>query len=120
MLQLDNFLEALPDSFLEDGFSLSLRWCDVPETGYMVSYPAYEQVLESPTILDIVDYVQENVEFIYGLPHAFVGGWMDAETGKYYLDISQNIQDKAKALQVAAERKQLAIYDVASGVSIYL
>ena len=27
----------------------------------------------------------------------------------YFLDISENIQDKAEALRIAAERKQLAI-----------
>lgn len=120
MLFLDNFVNALPDNFLDDGFSLSLRYNEAPETGYMVSFAGFEKVLENPTILDIEDYVQENAEYLYDIPGAFVGGWLDADNGKYYLDISQNIQDKAKALQVAAERKQLAIYDVASGVSIYL
>ena len=119
MLQIDNFVNALPDNFLDDGFSLSL-WGEIPQTGYMVSFKGFEEIFENPTILDVVDYVRENANYLYLLPHAFVGGWMDAETGKYYLDISENVQDKEQALQLAAERKQLAIYDVANGVSIYL
>lgn len=119
MLLLDEFVNALPDNFLSDGFSLSL-WGEIPQTGYMVSFKGFEEIFENPTIEDVVDYVKENANYLYLLPNAFVGGWLDADSGKYYLDISQNIQDKAKALQVAAERKQLAIYDVANGVSIYL
>lgn len=119
MLLLGEFVNALPDNFLDDGFSLSI-WREVPQTGYMVSFHGFEQVFENPTILDVTDYVEENAMYLYLLPNAFVGGWMDAKSGKYYLDISQNVQDKEQALQLAAERKQLAIFDLSTFESIYL
>lgn len=119
MLLLDNFVNALPDNFLDDGFSLSL-WGEIPQTGYMVSFRGFEQMLNNPTILDVVDYVQENAEYLYAIPNAFVGGWLDFQTGKYYLDISENVQDKEMALKLAKERKQLAIFDLSTFESIYL
>lgn len=119
MLLIDDFIDALPDNFLSDGFSLSL-WGEVPTSGHMVSFQGFEKVLENPTIEDVAAYVQENAQHLCLLPNAYAGGWLDAETGKYYLDISQNVQDKAQALWLAAERKQLAIFDLSTFESIYL
>jgi hypothetical protein len=119
MLLLNGFVDALPDNFLSDGFSLSL-WGKTPHSGFMVSFAGFEKVLENPTITDIVNYVEENSEYLYALPDAYVGGWFDAESGKYFLDISENVQDKEQALWLAAERKQLAIFDLSTFESIYL
>ena len=113
------FLKLLPNDFYASGFSMSLEG-DVPETGYMVSYEGFERVLDKVTKKDIEDYVNENEPYICLLPPVYIGGWLDAETGRYYLDISQNVQTLPEALALAAARRQIAVYDVENNVSIYV
>lgn len=48
----------------------------------------------------------------------FIGTWIDGD--KIYIDISKNFGDKEKALEVAKNNKQLAIFDLNSNESIYL
>lgn len=40
-----------------------------------------------------------------------LGGWLNKETGVYYLDYGKSIRDLVKAKEVAKINKQIAIYD---------
>lgn len=42
-------------------------------------------------------------------PNKFVGVWI--ENGKAYVDISERIATKRRALEVGKERNQISIYD---------
>jgi hypothetical protein len=46
----------------------------------------------------------------------YLGTWLNE--GKVYLDVSENIMDRAEAIRLGQERNQLAIYDVVAGDSI--
>ena len=48
----------------------------------------------------------------------FIGTWL--ENGKVYIDISSNFSNLEKALEVAENNKQLAIYDINENKTIYL
>ena len=51
----------------------------------------------------------------------FFGTWVDVEdNNKIYYDVSTNILDKEKALELANTRNELAIFDIANCTSIYL
>lgn len=40
-----------------------------------------------------------------------LGGWLNKETGVYYLDYGKSIRELDKAKEVAKTNKQIAIYD---------
>tara|TARA_X000001382_G_scaffold78603_2_gene55130 strand:+ start:260 stop:619 length:360 start_codon:yes stop_codon:yes gene_type:complete len=52
-------------------------------------------------------------------PHTqVVGGWVDE--GRVYLELSDIVQSKYVAMELAKARREKAIYDFANGKSIYL
>lgn len=50
----------------------------------------------------------------------FVGVWLDEKTGLLYLDVSQVYDDEKRAAMFARANNQLAYYDAARGVSVYV
>lgn len=66
---------------------------------------------------DIRDYLLAN-----RLPsgNRFYGGWLDAQSGRFYLDVVEQSDCLQHAWQRAQDANQLAIYDVENGRSIYL
>jgi len=101
------------------GFSESLAGKS-PDGGFMVAVSADTEMkkpIEDMTRLDILRYIVRHAKLL-NKPSAFLGGWLDEGYG--YLDVSINVEDKAEALAMAKANKQLAIYDVVSGESIYL
>jgi len=105
----------------DGGFSESLDG-QSPSGGYMVALDKNAEAVydsENLTDADILDFVMEHYDPL-NKPDAYLGGWLDTDEGKVYLDVSFNIQDRDEALAAAAEADQLAIYDLGSGESIYL
>lgn len=100
------------------GFSLNKNG-DSPATGYMISCKDLYKINLSDLTPDKLDDAILEASKING----FIGGWLDTEANdkdNFYLDISVNIQNKDEAIKLAKKNNQLAIYDVASGESIYL
>ena len=50
----------------------------------------------------------------------FIGGWFSKITNKWYIDITLYIRNKNKALEIAKNKKQLAIFGIKKLQSIYL
>lgn len=91
---------------------------EAPSTGYMVSDGSRERSFAPNELTPeaIQNYVNEYRD---GLTYGdYLGGWFNQEDGRYYLDISRNVQDRAEAEAQARERGEFAIYDVASGTEI--
>lgn len=100
------------------GFSLSPKG-ETPATGYMISCKDLYKLNLSDLSEDKLDNAIKQATEIGG----YIGGWLDTETtdtDNFYLDISINVQDKEQALKIAKKNKQLAIYDIENGESIYL
>ena len=99
------------------GFTLSSKLQDVSlDSGYMVAYKAHETIIDinSLELGQSINTTQNNAQKL----NAFVGGWLD--NGLVYLDVSKHFTDKSKALEFARQEKQIAIYDIKKGESIYL
>ena len=101
-----------PDS---GGFSRSLNDTEVPAGGFAVGGVAPEVNL--PTTLigpETVDAYRATNAEILEQPGALLGGWLNAEDGRGYLDVSRVIPDRETALQIARDTNQLAIWDIAN------
>ncbi len=48
----------------------------------------------------------------------FLGGWHDPDSGKIFLDISTNVQDRAEAIALGQKNNQISIYDVENGTTV--
>jgi hypothetical protein len=55
-----------------------------------------------------------------GKPNAYLGGWHDPNTNHVYLDVATHYKSFEDAKDAGRKAKQLAVYDVAHGKSIYL
>ena len=100
------------------GFSLNSDGLNAT-SGFMVSCKDLYKINLSDLTPDKLDNAIKEATEIGG----YIGGWLDTEANdkdNFYLDISVNIQDKNKAIELAKKNNQLAIFDIATGESIYL
>lgn len=115
MLKVSELKEMVKNN---GGFSINANG-DSPKSGFMVSVKDLYKI--------DLDYIEQNeIDFASDIAseiNGYIGGWLDTQSDSpfnFYMDISINIQDKEKAIGVARENNQLAIYDVANGKTIYL
>lgn len=85
------------------------------DNGYMVSLAGYEI---KTTIELLSSEMLKEYQSIAKQHNAFVGLWLD--NNELYLDISVNIKDKQQALKMARDNKQLAIYHMDKGATVYV
>jgi hypothetical protein len=102
-----------------DGFSMTQSGSMTKtKTGYFVSLTnLYIDKLEK--LPNLVNFIQYKAAAMH-LSHFYYGGWTDSKTGKIYFDLSIRVKSLKKALELAAEYGQAAIYDIAAGDSIYV
>lgn len=98
------------------GFSIHPVSEQSPTTGYMVGVvKASEVVLDSKekvTAAVISEFLTDNAEQFEARPNLHVGGWIDGETGKVYLDLSEQFDDLDDAIDSAESTDQIAIWDL--------
>ena len=118
-----NFVEKVQNElYLKGGFSFNLDFgFNTPKLGYMVG--GLDEVLNFETIEDLPkgkDKILRALEK-YGNkdPYVFLGGWKDKE-GKIHIEPSELFVTKSFSLQIEAERKQTAIYDLREGQDILI
>jgi hypothetical protein len=101
------------------GFSYQPVAKSSPKDGFMISpYKDREKVLSAKvaTSDDLYDYAVANSDLLSKADH-HIGGWNDGD--QTYLDVSVRYAERVKAMAAAEEHKQLAIFDVAKGETIY-
>lgn len=115
MLRCSELKQMVKDN---GGFSINpLGEC--AKTGYMVSVKDLYKI-----DLDLID--QDDINFASDIAkemNGYIGGWLDTQSDSpfnFYMDIAINVQDKEKALEIAKENGQLAIFDVVNCETIYL
>lgn len=119
--------EAVPSLMLHQavrkngGFTVKDHLGDAPKSGYMVSLNksserSYRDNELKPQHIEA--YRQQHAAELKQ-PGAHLGGWHDPNTKKVYLDVSQHFNNLDHAMQAAKRGKQLAIYDLKAGKSIY-
>lgn len=84
-----------------------------PSLGYMVSFQGYEKKLSINefTLEALQAHVNECTEVLNTSENVFIGVWFNPIDNFYYLDLSENIQDKEGAIRAGMNRDQLAIFD---------
>lgn len=93
-----------------------------PESGFMVAQK------DGGIILSADDFYGENGEsyldeYVKSFPEfqnsdIYLGTWHDAESGKVFLDVAHNVQDRQEAIALAQENDQIAIWDVSNSKEV--
>lgn len=86
-----------------------------PKSGFMVAHPGgavvSQRTLSGPRGEALLrDFANRNALAINS--GAVVGKWTDPKSGKIYLDVSQNVQSQARAMQLGRDRNQIAVWDL--------
>lgn len=82
----------------------------VPTSGYVVGDPAYGESWPGiPTRAEVLRWTLARADVVSG---RYVGSWVDADTGRTYLDVADIVADRADALALAVQRGELAIWDL--------
>ena len=90
-----------------------------PTQGYFVSLPNYTKKvpLEDFKTSHLKDFIDNNYDVLSN-ENNFVGGWVD--NGIVYLDITEQITDRRRSLELAYNRGQKSVYNANSNVCIDL
>lgn len=88
------------------------------DNGYMVSIKGQEIQVNVSNLEDIKKEVENKRDFIQDKKGLFIGLWVDSDI--MFIDVSIHIIDYLKALEVARNNEQLAIFDLKNKDSIYL
>lgn len=93
------------------GYTISFSG-EVPETGFMVSIYLDRGVsipLEDASVDFIEDYIEKNKDIAYKKDH-YMGGWV--HEGRFFIDVSVNVDTSEEARRLSIEHKQIAYWDV--------
>lgn len=115
--RIDAIADAL--SVPDGGFSVNPNDGSDVRCGYAVAvHPEHERVYERRvTSGDIHEYISQ-VRDALSLPGRVIGGWCDPASGRVYLDVSVVTADLSKAMALAVEAGQIAIFDFSAMASI--
>jgi hypothetical protein len=106
----------------ESGFSVRAVDFATPTRGYMVARPEGGVVLDAPdlesTKQGLKTFMDQNKQRFADDPTLYIGGWKDANTGKLYLELSDNVASKRIATELGTRRDQVAVWDVVSSREI--
>jgi GNAT superfamily N-acetyltransferase len=105
------------------GLSISMVDGHMPTKGYMVSKPPeFGKIVDEADFFDPIkgpkilsQYMREQKADL-ATGKNYLGTWLNE--GKIYLDVSENIMDRAEATSLGAQRNQLKIWDVVNQVEI--
>lgn len=88
------------------------------DRGYMVSIKGQEIKVNKNDIEEIKKEIEKKRDFIGNKKGLFIGLWLDNDM--MYIDISIHIINYLKALEVARNNEQKAIYNLKNSDNIYL
>ena len=107
------------DTLRGGGATYNLRSRRAPARGYAVSpYPERSRAIPLGEFREnrqavVREFVKSNRDLLAQNKH-YIGTWNDSETGKVYLDVSVIETSKGRAINLAKERDQIAIFDMKS------
>ena len=103
---------VVEDTLANGGLTIKPFTGEKPSGGYMVALQGYElQVPVSEFFTGLVaDYIGEHAQKLMDNPSLCLGTWINE--GSAYLDLSENIQSRDKALELGRERNQIAIFNL--------
>lgn len=98
----------------KDGFTVDAATLQPITRGYAVAVADTQDSFGLEGLANVVKYVSEHPEI-----NAF-GGWYNSKNNMYYFDATVIVEDLAAAIELGRMHKQLAIFDLANGLSIDL
>lgn len=106
------------------GFTIQPRTGAVPETGFAVAIRGAEQAFPPPSTPEelagiIDDYMRQHADD-FNDESSHLGGWVDEEEGKLYLDVTRILPDHGAAEKFGREQGQLAYFDLAKKQEVRL
>ncbi len=103
---------VVEDTLKDGGLTIKPFTGEKPASGYMVALQGYElQVPVEQFFTGIVaDYIGQHAQKLMDNPALCLGTWVNE--GTVYLDLSENIASRDKALELGKERNQLAIFNL--------
>ncbi len=101
------------------GLSVNMRDGSEPTKGYMVASPVKKApIVDADDFYDpvkgrkiLADFVKANKKDLGG-GKKYLGLWHNKDDNKVYLDVSQNVQDRGRAVELGRQRNQISIWDV--------
>lgn len=78
--------------------------------GYMVSLEGFEKKVSIEKETEIKSFIKL-YSSLAKANQVNIGAWYNEVDGQVYFDLSERVYDRAEAIKLALERKQLAIYD---------
>ncbi len=128
--QIDNAIDTLIFETRDKGGStVSARGDKVPDTGYMVGGIVDSLIFDAMLIRDashfrtaynmIMKWVNANFKEATRM-NIFLGGWIDYETGKAYIDLSEHFPEdmRENAISTAKKLDEIAIWDLGKSEEI--
>lgn len=108
-MDINRIIKGIEDH--KDGITLDWEGNVPTLKGYMVSVT--NNVPSSPHKSDIRRAIQKlnTARVMLGMRDALLGSWMDSE-GRFFIDLSLNVLDRAEALAVARVFKQQAVFNL--------
>lgn len=103
------------------GATVSVVTGHSPTWGYIVGDGRHERIVkvgEESLLGALHQYVNDNRASLAWQGN-YLGAWLD-DDGALYLDVSEWVTDREKALDLAEERGELAVYDVLSGTCLWV
>jgi len=109
----------------QGGLSVSMIDGSEPPDGYMVARTkgVKASIAEASDFYDpqrgpevLGSFLKDNKAQLTG--GDYLGLWHDTNSGKVFLDVSQNVKDRATAERLGRERDQISIWDVVEGQEI--
>jgi hypothetical protein len=108
---------------------------EAPSFGYMVGGIVKPTIIRRGTrpgttawdtlgalaVSDIATFIAQNAWKLsnpWGRATHLLGTWVDESTGDVHLDVAEHVIDRDRALALAAERSELAIFDLSEHESI--
>lgn len=107
------------------GLSVNMLDGSEPTSGYMVAKGGTKgAILDADEFYDPVKGPAALSAFVkqyrsdLGTGKSYLGLWHNTEDGKVYLDVSDNIMDRSRAVSAGRRRNQISIWDVANFAEI--
>jgi len=105
----------------EGGFTFEPRSASSPADGYALSiFKDYETIIDatSPNPNDVANFIDKHQDLLKKNNQTHIGGWYDKESRKFFLDVSVVEHNYEKAIKLAQQHNQLAIWDLANSLEI--
>lgn len=122
---VSDIVDALIDGS-NPGITVTATHTPLPRTGYLVggvvpvlAISRGQRIALAQPHWQIDRWVTDYLPFVVHTPATYFGAWVDSE-GTVHYDVSQNIPELDRAIELGKDRGQFSLWDNANGTEIVL